>query len=52
MINVICINNEHYPVSLELNKEYEAKEQGDFYLIMNNDLEYEKFLKILFKIKE
>lgn len=52
MVRVICINNDHYPVSLQLNKEYEAKEYDNFYIIIADNLEPEKFSKDLFKIVE
>jgi hypothetical protein len=47
-MKVICINNDYYPASLELNKEYEAKEHDCFYLILDENLEEYYYPKELF----
>jgi hypothetical protein len=49
-MKVICINNNYYPTSLELNKEYEAKEHESFYLILDENLEECYYPKELFRI--
>lgn len=49
---VICIDNSYYPVSLELNKEYLAKEDNDCYIILDESLEEYCYPKELFKIKD
>lgn len=47
----ICISNKHYPVSLEVNKEYKViKEENDLYLIEDETLEEYFYPKELFKI--
>lgn len=50
MIKVICINNDLYPLSLELNKEYDVKDMGDHYIIVDNNHEDCNFPKEIFKI--
>lgn len=49
---VICVNNSSYPVSLEVNKEYEAKEIDGFYQILDETLEEYLYPKEFFKIKD
>lgn len=52
-MRVICINNDYYPLSLTLNKEYFViREKDDFYSIMNDNFEEYFFYKNLFKILE
>jgi hypothetical protein len=48
MIKVICINNEYYPLSLQLNKEYEAKEEDNCYIILDETLEEYYYPKEIF----
>jgi hypothetical protein len=52
MIKIICVNNDFYPLSLHLNKEYEAKEEGFFYIILDETLEEYYYPKELFKLKD
>lgn len=50
-MKIICIDNRQYPLSLELNKEYEARETEDSYVIVDEnseDCEYPK--KIFYKL--
>lgn len=48
MIKIICVNNDYYPASLKLNKEYDAKEDGLFYIILDETLEEYYYPKNLF----
>lgn len=50
MVKVICINNDYYPLSLLLNKEYEAKEEDFFYIIIDENLEEYYYPKEIFKV--
>jgi hypothetical protein len=50
-IKVVCINNMHYPLSLKLDKEYEAKDNGDFYIIIDENLEFCQFPKEIFELQ-
>jgi len=53
MALVICIDNKNYPTSLELNKEYQAKESENFYIITDSNLEDNHFPKNIFeKVKD
>jgi hypothetical protein len=53
MALVICIDNKNYPISLELNKEYQAKESENFYIIIDSNLEDNYFPKNIFeKVKD
>ena len=49
-MKIICINNDNYPLSLELNKEYEAKEIGNFYVLIDCNLENCYYPKEIFKL--
>jgi len=49
MVKIICINNDYYPVSLQLNKEYEAKEDYFYYIILDESLEEYYYPKEIFK---
>lgn len=49
-IKIICINNDYYPVSLKLNKEYEAKEHELYYIILDETLEEYYYPKEIFKV--
>jgi hypothetical protein len=48
---VICINNSHYPLSLEVNKEYKAIKKEDFYIILDENHEEYYYPCCLFEIK-
>lgn len=49
-MKVICINNNYYPLSLELNKEYEVVENGDYFIITDDNLEDCEYPKELFRL--
>lgn len=51
-MRVICINNIDYPLSLEVNKEYDVLEEGNYYYIVDDNLEDWKYPKYLFEIKK
>lgn len=52
-MQVICINNSYYPVSLSLNKKYNVlREEGLFYIIVDESYEEYLFPKELFKVIE
>lgn len=51
-MRVICINNKHYPLSLEINKEYEVIEKNNHYLIVDHNLEDCEYPKDIFEIKK
>lgn len=52
-MRVICINNEYYPTSLSLNKEYSVTVEEDFYyIILDDSFEEYIFPKNLFKVLE
>jgi hypothetical protein len=47
---IICINNDLYPLSLIVNKEYEfVKENEEYFIIMDENFEEHKYEKKLFK---
>jgi hypothetical protein len=47
---IICINNDSYPLSLVVNKEYEfIKENEEYFTIVDENLEEHKYEKKLFK---
>lgn len=50
MIKIICINNDYYPLSLKLNKEYEAKEHEFYYIILDETLEEYYYPKEIFNV--
>lgn len=51
-MNVICIDNKYYPLSLEIGKEYKViKEENELYLIEDFSGEEYFYPKILFEIK-
>lgn len=47
-MKVVCINNDNYPLSLELRKEYEVLETNNFYIIIDKNLEDCKYPKNCF----
>lgn len=47
---VICINNEYYPLSLELNKEYSVRETEKSYIIVDGNLEECEYPKEIFRV--
>lgn len=49
-VNIICINNFDYPISLEINKKYEALDIGFFYLIVDENYEDNEYPKDIFVI--
>lgn len=51
-MRVICIDNKDYPLSLNINKEYEVLEDGNYYLIVDDNSEDWKYPKYLFEIKK
>lgn len=51
-MRVICVDNKNYPLSLELNKEYEVLEKGDFFILIDKNLEDCEYPKKLFEIKK
>ena len=48
-MKVICINNNDYPLSLELNKEYEVLEKDNLYVLLDHNLEDCEYTKELFR---
>ena len=51
-INVICINNANYPLSLIKNKKYEVFATNNNYLIIDENLEQNEYPKFLFCLEE
>lgn len=52
-MQVICVNNQYYPVSLSLNKVYKVLREEDlFYVIVDESHEEYFFPKELFKVVE
>lgn len=52
-MRVECINNDYYPASLTLKKQYlVVKEEGIFYVILDDSLEEYFFPKELFVVLE
>jgi hypothetical protein len=49
MVLIICINNDQYPLSLELNKEYYANETKNSYIIIDENYEDVEYPKEIFK---
>ena len=47
-IRIICIDNTNYPVSLEVNKEYEGVDCGISYMIVDENYESYEYPKELF----
>lgn len=49
---VICKDNNYYPVSLEINKEYEViREENECYVIIDSNEEEYYYPKSIFDIK-
>lgn len=51
ILKIKCISNLNYPLSLKLHEIYEAIEIKDFYLILDENLEYCEFPKELFELE-
>lgn len=51
-INVICIDNTNYPLSLIINKKYEVFERKNNYVIIDENLEQNEYPKFLFCLEE
>lgn len=51
-MRVICIDNKNYPLSLEINKEYEVLEKNDNFIIVDENLEDCEYPKSMFEIKK
>lgn len=49
-IKITCINNKNYPVSLEMNKQYEAIDNGFFYVIVDDNFDEYEYPKEIFVI--
>ena len=50
-MRVICMNNDYYPASLSLNKEYFViREEDIFYVMIDDSFEEYLFPKDLFKV--
>jgi hypothetical protein len=49
-IIIICVDNTNYPVSLELNKKYEATQNGNYYCIIDENFEDYKYPIEIFKV--
>lgn len=47
-VNVICINNSNYPISLEINRTYEALESDFFYIIIDENHDDHEYPKEIF----
>lgn len=47
-IKVICIDNANYPISLEVNKEYEGVDCGIYYMITDENHDSYEYPKELF----
>jgi hypothetical protein len=48
-MKVICINNINYPLSLEINKEYEVIEKNNYFIVVDSNLEDCEYPKELFR---
>lgn len=49
-MKVICINNDYYPLSLEIDKEYDAIEKGNRFIITDDNLEDCEYPRELFRL--
>jgi hypothetical protein len=47
-VTIICIDNSNYPISLEINKTYEALESDFFYIIIDENYDHYEFPKEIF----